>query len=247
MTFRRVILASLALITFFPNGTASSQSPTLSLNAEAELSEVMQNEPDAAPIFAAFKNYFPDQYEGMKRRFAYAIRRGASPAEASAIGTGETQRFVAANRRNIAVASTSRLVAYAQAQAKLLETLQREDVPMCARFSMGNRTPSTYVHPLVRTATSRLAVIMIRAAREGIDNPINRLYQTVSDEDGEAYVRAIAAQGVDPSFIEIMSNDDKLDRATKPEQCAAGVINARAIIALPPEAAARWAAFMLTS
>jgi hypothetical protein len=215
-------------------------------NSKAELDKAMEADPDAGAIFLGFKQSFPEHYEDIKRQVLNAMTRGASLEEAKEIGRDAMQSFVKANRRNMAVAPAADLVAYAQAQVQLLETMQRDDVQMCAKYSMGDRSPSVYISPPVRRATSKAAVTMIRAARHGIDDPVDRLFQTISDEDASALGTAITRQNVPESLIGLMADERGLAQASPTQQCASGVINARAIASLPSETLARVIAFMLT-
>src|SRR4051794_12535502 len=115
----RIVAVSGALATLSATAELPLHAQVSGNAVESGLDHVMQSDTDLAQAFAALKDNFPDQYAGMIKRFAAAVRRGMSPVEARAVGNREMQAFVAGNRRNIAVASTSKLVAYAKAQVNL--------------------------------------------------------------------------------------------------------------------------------
>lgn len=213
---------------------------------ETEIEKFLTRDPDAGPTLVALKVHFPDTYEGIKRRMLQAIAQGGSPEQGRSIGRNAIRGFVQANRRNMAVAPTPHLVAYAEAQKNLFEVMHRDDVGLCARYAMEVTTPSKYVPPAVRTATAAISVTMIKAARHGIDVPVQRSFQTISDADARAYAVEVRKQGVPLSALTLMADEHALALASPEQQCMAGLINARTIARLPPEAVARWIAFMLT-
>lgn len=185
----------------------------------------------------------------MIRRLTAGIRAGGGQEQGRAIGLLTVRSFATENAKNVAFAPTSLLVAYARAQSRLFEVMARDNETTCAlvataQLPKGGSGPNSAD---IGNATAAVLVIMLQAAREGIDHPSRRVFQILTPQEQVIYRDALLRQYKgDLRLLKVAAGDANEAQVSRHDQCTVGLATASAIASLPDELAAKVVANTLT-
>ena len=198
-----------------------------------QIAAELEREPQLRRMTAAFRAHYPREFEDLLGRLAdTANARGQQAANSEAFFF--MQRFMTAKAEFIARAPSADLRRLAATTLDLLQTLQRADLVLCGRvvmegFRPGEQPPPQAVRPLMQLVT-----LQLRAARTAEDgDSVDR--GPLSDADGSAWFERL--RQIDPASATLIDSN-RLDAATAPQKCAAGISIYRATLDLPQEQSA---------
>jgi hypothetical protein len=212
------------------------------MDVRKAIDKLADSETPEGSILAALRANFPDHYYGIARRVSELP--SSKNAAAAALGRQTMQSLISANKMNIVAAPTAKLNEYVRAYANLMNVLQAENVTVCARMAMGDRSPSGPLPPRVNAATAKFAIASMQAAKAGIDSPQARNLSAVSAPDSQELAAKLATQSLDNETMNLLVADN-LKSGTTAQQCAGGTAAINAIAAMSPEASARMTAMLL--
>lgn len=213
----------------------------------ADLEKGIMSSPGATAI-AAVKRYYPDQYRLLLEEMLAKVKASdGSVAAAHLIGAQAMRAFMLRRGPELINAPAALLNRINSRQLELMRGMGRDQVALCAEYATtgftGNRPlPEPYL-----SQAGALSVLFIEASRAGADRPREAGRGTLSNEDAVAWYQAVQRVGTAQDVLDAMAGagTDSATPAPQDVNCRMGIAVYAAIDALPPEQAARVAAYFL--
>lgn len=206
----------------------------------ADIEALFERSPTDRDTARALKANFPADYQQMLDRIARVYRERGRQAAISEGGVFVGQ-FLHAKTNALIAAPDRELQRIGGAQVTLIHALRDENVNLCADYAMRGLRPDAHVSAPTSALISRLAVVIVEAARAG-DQPGRAPRPTLSEEDQRAWFAAMAA--IDPVATRQIEGNG-LGSESPSVQCHAGVVLYEAAGRLPGQISANVTAYLV--
>lgn len=207
-----------------------------------DFEEAIVSSPEIAPLFYQLKESYPDQYNQFLNEMAEHARDGVDAQQARRLGAEFTRTFIVSKTSAISQAPVSELRNLARAQLNFAEQLERDNLQLCANYSMAGLSPTTVLQPETTRLLADVGRTTILAASAGDRQPSDRPQGDLSDADAEAWVGAILSTGGTERLLAASANPDTMSLQ---DQCDFGKFAYRGTLALPDEQMARVVGYLM--
>ncbi|MDC8753318.1 hypothetical protein OIK40_01525 [Erythrobacter sp. sf7] len=209
---------------------------------EADLENTFADNPSIASMFYVLKEKYPSDYEALISGFSEKVRGGASGAEINVYAHSFMRSFAKSSKKDFSAAPQQNLIEVLEKHVPLLDALSKDSSSICAEFVTTGLGPGRQLSTPTLEAMAEVVSLQIKAAAAGRDSPAPR--QPPSDSDWEQVGSAMLEYGTLEEELNSLANQTY---STLPvdRQCEVGKALYRAMASLPPEGAARMAAYVL--
>lgn len=234
---------ALAAVALLSAGTAACKKQT----AEEQLMASLSDQPELREAFVTLKRDFPDQYKQIIDTAAQQQKNGGDPKTAYTLGFTQMQSFMKSQLPNMIQAPDAMQVRYVTAQRDMLKTAQANSVEWCGKIATGRVDATEQPPKALIGPAAKVTQIGLELAKAGKDRPVNRAVFTPGAADAQGLLTALKAQGASPELVQKIGSPGGLLTASPAEACDGVLKMTQAIVAMPPEQAAKWSSFMLRS
>lgn len=200
-----------------------------------KVDQELQTHPQAGELYRTVKASYPSEYQAFLRRVSNVARNGSSLAvETEAFNF--TRQLTIDHFDGFSRAPSDQIVGVARQYSLLVNTLQRTDVGLCARFVVGGLGPGTRPPREATAILGRIGIMQIQAARAGETQP-REPRPDLSQQQAAAFFREIERRS--PSAGRLLADERAMASAPPAQQCAIGVTIYEAVLSLPDDDAAK--------
>lgn len=211
---------------------------------EAAFEKFVETDPNMGPMFQAFRQYFPNDYNALKTEVIAQYRAGADQAAVNMIGFTRMAAFRKAHTRDLAQAPAAEFHAFRKAQADLMHGLAAESQTMCAQYAFSTLQPTNKPSPKVQKLIADFGTIQFQAIAAGQKTPAKRELSAPTEADSKALVEQMKREGIGDSQLATFLGQPGGTPMTEADQCKTGVMLIDALGKLPEEQADRVTAFL---
>ncbi len=205
----------------------------------------MLGDPTFGRMFRELRKTHPQDFAELVAKMSELRRLGTPELEVLAQGRAMMANKSNAMTKTLPQAPAKELAAYRDGQVAVIESLQRADVNLCARFTMTGLTIDQVSDPTTRPLLIDAAITVFDASAAARDRPANRkLTGQLPEADSLALAQALRKQGMSDADLETFASG-ALARAPAAQQCAVGLHLWRGISTLEAEQAGRITAQIL--
>lgn len=208
------------------------------------IEQAIAEEPWMAPLYEAFEEEFPAEFDDYKQQLLAQARSGATESDAYAFGRQFMLRFMAENAANFGAAPQEELFAVRDASLRVIELLAAEDVGFCANYTMTGLQEDDHPDRRSSAMLGQATALQLRAVAAGKRNPVQR--DPASEADFLAFADALEAQGLTPFEVDdLLGGGSGIVVNGAEYQCRAGLAIHRSLVEMPDDISARLSVMLL--
>jgi len=231
----RRTLAAAAAVSFAAALAACAPTP------EQRFDQAVEATTEEGAALRSFRKAFPEDFAVLRQQVIGEAGADTSTDAMTQRVSLAVRNFTIRKAAFMAKAPDENLHEMARGNAEFIRSLQKTDVNLCAKFGLQGLDPGDRLDPASEKISTRLFGVQIRAARAGMDRPVER--PDITKEDGAKLADQIRRNGADERMLNLIANN--MAGATPAEQCAASVAMYQAVYDLGPADAAKWTGFVI--
>jgi hypothetical protein len=209
---------------------------------EEQFEAAAADNPSLTAMFSALRDHYPEEYERLLSGVSEKARSRADGEEITLYAHNFMRSFTKSTKGDFAAAPQQALIDVLEEHVFFMEMLSRESDSVCAQFVTTGLSPGQRLSAPTFASLAEVVSLQIQTAAAGRDNPVSR--EPPTDADWQQVGQAMLNDSVSEAELDSLANETysslPVDR-----QCEVGKALYRAMASLPPEGAARMAAFVL--
>lgn len=206
---------------------------------EAELQSKIDENPSFKKMYSAMKESYPEKYQEFMSGLSENARSGG---DANSYAFNFMRSFTLSLRDDFKTAPPADIQLVLDKHVELMDVLANESEFNCGQFAFEGLREGTKLSPNAMSVMADANALQITAAAAGRDGPV--VHQPPSAADWAEVSDKMLDLGTTEAELQLVSNGP-VSAMSESRKCKVGRDLYTAIVALPPEAAARIGASLL--
>jgi hypothetical protein len=205
--------------------------------SKAQLEKALDNyanNTEGGALLKELQRSFPDDYAAMKSRLADLTISGAKSADVQSNAAKETETFLRRHLHHTVKAPSEHLLAIGRANANFMNSIKTDSLQACADYGTKGTMDFKSLSPRSMNSLSLLGAAQVRAARAGMDNPVQH-EEEFSGADSEKLYEVLKQQSLSDDTLSSLSSEEGLEKLPTEEQCSVSSAMLNGIMDLPPD------------